>query len=706
LRFFSVLLWFGFLFQPGFAESFEGEPWIRVGLGRPDSQPLFFYKGSLAILDGEKEVKQLNLNGRFWVIQESGTSSSYCLRLASGERDALDDSMKELRKSHPGVSFHVIKHRSSSDAFLETGRIDSKKKAEDLLGNLKKGGYPQAKLIKLGSAKGTSYTIVDQRFDKHVLGSLKHLGLRPVIESGVLTFSGKEYRGTLEIRPSGKRLRVINFLPMETYLRGVVPGEMGPVVYPRLEALKAQAIAARTYAIKNMGKFKSRGYDICDTPACQVYKGVQVEHELSDQAIKETAGMVLSSGGELIDALYTSTCGGATDPVDNVFTNRSGDVDSYLAGASSYLKKNSGWKMALPRNDQLKNYSSLQIEAYLLRIQNPDVIGTLNTSTLKEWMSDLEWIFGASKTPANSEVWTMKLLLDYLSELPFVAKAAQFQCSPEDLKRYSKYAERDIPLPWFFMMRYGVLGEWDLEKTSRTLTKQETLSFLVRMAQVLGPEQTWQRFFVDHLTEKGIVLRDWNGVYEYPLEQLDLVLSKSVEDWKVNPHIYFQMWDKVYLLDGSQDSGIIYHRSSGWAASVDRSSPYSSWIEKKTITEIEELTRKYYPKIRGVRDFKILEQAPTGRVVKLELLADTGRHIIEGLKIRRILGIRDTLFEFLPQYQNGRLHTVTFVGKGWGHGVGMSQVGAFGLALEGWTHDQILKHYYSNVELVHYNSLK
>jgi stage II sporulation protein D len=95
----------------------------------------------------------------------------------------------------------------------------------------------------------------------------------------------------------------------------VVPDEMGLAVYDELEALKAQAVAARTYAVRNLGEFAEEGYDICATPRCQVYGGVEDEHPLSDRAVQETAGEVLLFAGQPIDALYSSTCGGHTENV-------------------------------------------------------------------------------------------------------------------------------------------------------------------------------------------------------------------------------------------------------------------------------------------------------------------------------------------------------------------------------------------------------
>lgn len=88
-------------------------------------------------------------------------------------------------------------------------------------------------------------------------------------------------------------------LNLKDHLWGVGPNELSPGLFPQIEALKAQAVAARTYAMRNMGQYKDRGYDICATPACQVYRGFSTEHPLTDQAIAETAGVAARYRGEL-----------------------------------------------------------------------------------------------------------------------------------------------------------------------------------------------------------------------------------------------------------------------------------------------------------------------------------------------------------------------------------------------------------------------
>jgi len=140
--------------------------------------------------------------------------------------------------------------------------------------------------------------------------------------SGLVTIDGVVYRGTAEVRVnSAGSLAGINELPMEEYLYGVVPRELGPAAFPELEALKAQAVAARTYALSGLGKRASDGYDLLATTSDQVYGGYAGEHPLSTQAVDETAGIAAIYDGKLITALYSSTSGGFTANNEEAFNS-------------------------------------------------------------------------------------------------------------------------------------------------------------------------------------------------------------------------------------------------------------------------------------------------------------------------------------------------------------------------------------------------
>jgi stage II sporulation protein D len=135
---------------------------------------------------------------------------------------------------------------------------------------------------------------------------------------------GSSYRGSLEIiMGSNNTLTVVNIVDLESYLRGVVPREMPSSWgnYGGMEALKAQAVVARSYAFYYIGagRHKDDPYDLCDTQHCQVYGGVSAESSNTDIAVAETRGVVLTWNGQVIAAFYHSTNGGHTECSANVW---------------------------------------------------------------------------------------------------------------------------------------------------------------------------------------------------------------------------------------------------------------------------------------------------------------------------------------------------------------------------------------------------
>jgi stage II sporulation protein D len=128
------------------------------------------------------------------------------------------------------------------------------------------------------------------------------------------------------------RLRVINVLGLDAYLRGVVPAEM-PSSWP-VEALKAQAVAARSYAARRLRPGIST-FDVYDDTRAQVYLGARGERPTSNAAITATAGAVLRSGSSIANALFHSTGGGATENNEFAFVSPAGAI---VAGPVSYLR--------------------------------------------------------------------------------------------------------------------------------------------------------------------------------------------------------------------------------------------------------------------------------------------------------------------------------------------------------------------------------
>jgi SpoIID/LytB domain protein len=139
----------------------------------------------------------------------------------------------------------------------------------------------------------------------------------------------RAYGGMLEfVLDKDARITVVNLLPLETYLAGVVPAEM-PKGFP-LEALKAQAVAARTEALSMLGvHHQDDPYDVDDDVHCQVYGGVGKESPSTTRAVLETRGLVMKYNGRLINAVYSAVCGGHTENNENVWA---GDPQPYLRG--------------------------------------------------------------------------------------------------------------------------------------------------------------------------------------------------------------------------------------------------------------------------------------------------------------------------------------------------------------------------------------
>lgn len=137
---------------------------------------------------------------------------------------------------------------------------------------------------------------------------------------GHVTVDGKAYRGAVVLRPAGEGVTAVNVLDLETYLLGVVPHEIGAGRPPEeVEAVKAQAIAARTYAIRHMGRRSGQGFDFFATVMDQVYGGVAADDPVSARAVRETRGEILTYDGEPIEAYYHSTCGGRTAAIEEVW---------------------------------------------------------------------------------------------------------------------------------------------------------------------------------------------------------------------------------------------------------------------------------------------------------------------------------------------------------------------------------------------------
>jgi SpoIID/LytB domain protein len=168
------------------------------------------------------------------------------------------------------------------------------------------------------------------------------------------------FRGTLRVLRSGATVDVINELPLEAYLRGVIPAEM-PSAWP-LEARIAQTIAARSYAARGLHPATGT-FDVYDDTRSQVYGGVRREQAAADSVIAATAGQVLRRGPAIVNALFHSTAGGATEDNENAFVSSTG---TRLASPVAYLRGSADRDPAGIPYDAAAPYAAWQSKPYTI----------------------------------------------------------------------------------------------------------------------------------------------------------------------------------------------------------------------------------------------------------------------------------------------------------------------------------------------------
>ncbi|MBC6422910.1 MAG: SpoIID/LytB domain-containing protein [Hormoscilla sp. SP5CHS1] len=171
----------------------------------------------------------------------------------------------------------------------------------------------------LGELKAMSGFVAQHQYSTVALSKWQasQIWIEPA-DNGLVWIGDRWYRGRVLLVPSQSGLTAVNYVDIEHYLYSVLGGEMPPS-WP-LEALKAQAVAARSYALYQREKTANKIYDLGDTTAWQVYQGVEDEYISTQQAVNATAGQVLIHDGKIIEAVFHSSSGGHTENVEDIWT--------------------------------------------------------------------------------------------------------------------------------------------------------------------------------------------------------------------------------------------------------------------------------------------------------------------------------------------------------------------------------------------------
>jgi len=506
-------------------------------------------------------------------------------------------------------------------------------------------------------------------------------------QTATVRVQGKRYRGRILVYLNDRgTLNLINELSIEEYLRGVVPSEMGPEQYNQLEALKAQAVAARTYTLRNLGEFSREGYDICATPRCQVYGGVAAEHALSDRAIAETAGQVVLYAGELADTLYSSTCGGHTEDVGVIFPLKQ---EPYLKGVPCMEVGFARLEGSLP--------PGIAFPEGLTREILPPAPESPPVASLAARIEHLAFLAGLPLPRERLASLDRREVQRFIAYAFDLVLDARLFLAPQDVE----YLLHDPPKDWSeedrrraaYLIRSGLI-RGPLDKPLDDREVEQTLLALAEMLRVLRREEV---SFLS-LDAGKLIVKSGKEQQVYALPERLSTFRKRGTLMASSPLAMVPgdgltlYWQGDRLLAVAQEVDLD-------GVAFDRSSPYSAWTRFRTDSQLAAQVRQRFPGL-GFQSFDILERGGSGRVGKIRIVGDNGQTMeVDGLAVRWTLDVPDTLFTAKRLAPKNQEPGWLFTGRGFGHGVGMCQVGAYGMAQRGHDYREILTHYYSGVEL-------
>ena len=267
-------------------------------------------------------------------------------------------------------------------------------------------------------------------------------------DTGVITINNKEYRGKIQpTRVNGGSIIPVNAVSIEEYLYGVVPSEMSPSYAE--EALKAQAVAARTYAIKKMDMkvHENKRYDLCDGTHCQSYKGKSAEFPATNAAVDATKGLVIYHKGEPIEAVFFASSGGYTENSEDIWTAPlpylKAVPDVYEVDTNTWTKKITAAQLtnlASAKGDNIGQVTDMVISKVSLggRIQELKLVGTKGTKVLtrdqvRTYFSSLNGSFPSKMFTINGKGGGPKTTVSMNTrQLSDVSDAANVTNSPEE----------------------------------------------------------------------------------------------------------------------------------------------------------------------------------------------------------------------------------------------------------------------------------
>lgn len=529
--------------------------------------------------------------------------------------------------------------------------------------------------------------------------------------------NGKAYRGKLEVFVNSRgSLTVVNVVPLEEYLLGVVPSELG---LPQIEAQRAQAVAARTYAVANIGGYGKQGFDMVPTVWSQVYKGVSIETKMGTEAVRSTRGIVATYHGKPINALYTSTCGGRTENSENIFEY----AEPYLRGVECSLEGHQHFDPFLIKTSRqsakIRDEGNLELVRLMSQLaSNGFYLSTPqltddwfneapNESEMSNWLNQMAGRFGKTFPNVNRDTSKPSELARILTSFIYAPGYADtllsdadvnYQLSFDDAAEIPKDRRADIAV----LLRDGYFSiHPDMTlKPNKPFTRAKML----RLIRQIYAKKKWMPEMLTGITkptadgklilksgraEKQITVRPDVFLFrEFGSSMYSIREAALVGGEQVN-----------YQLDALGAVKYLEIMPTESSVTAENMSPWTYWNKSLTPAQVQSRLSRYVRGIGTLYDVNVKKVGYSRRPIELEIIGSNGVKTLRGGKIRSALRLPEQLFVMNKRYNGSTVASYTFTGRGWGHGVGMCQYGAFGLAKMGVKYGEIIKHYYTGVEL-------
>ena len=506
--------------------------------------------------------------------------------------------------------------------------------------------------------------------------------------------NGTVYRGSLRVQVNARgTLNVINRVDIEEYLYGVVPAEMGPKRYDAIEALKAQAVAARTYAFAHRGQFESEGYDLCATMKCQVYSGLGVEDPLSNAAVDATRGLVLAYGGRYADALFVSTCGGRTENVENVFGE---EAVPYLVSVECGELASTEVAGARLRPAE-KARSPLEWRGFVLRKLSSAPTRAAALAAAKRF-AGMEREAAAPATLAPAAVYPAVVAAFGLREDGaqhlLRRDAAYYGEEPTALGKLQGPA-RDA-YAFLFRFRFGA-GE-ALPGPDHTLSEEEFAGLLFSAAlRLAGVTEVNGRFVARE--GSNLWVKTAEGRVSVPVDPERPLARRAGDRYLPATALTLRAGDRLRWWKHGSRVLALWVETDAVGTTFERESTWTEWVRR---VSARELARRMSGRLAGkeVREVSVTRRTAAGRALELHVTTDEAEATFRRFDLRQALELPELLFTVHKARGAQGETEFVFLGRGWGHGVGLCQNGSYGMALEGATYDAILRHYYSGIDIV------